>query len=350
MATQKPDYYEILGVPRDATQEQIHRAYRRLALKYHPDKNPGNKEAEEKFKLISEAYQVLSDPEKRRIYDAQGHAGLHDVGFEGFHSTEEIFDHFGDIFGDLFGPEFFRHRARRPRRGRDVVVEVVIPFLDAALGARRTLTVELPTSCAACGGSGAVGQGVCTACGGSGYISQQQRRLGGFFTVSTPCPRCGGTGHAGSPCSACNGTGKVKSTRKIEVNIPPGVADGQKLRLKGQGEPGSSGAPAGDLFLVVRIEPHPRFRRDGLNIISEVQVPYTTAVLGGEVEVETIHGKVKMRVPAGVQPQQTLRLRGQGIKTAKGSGDHLVRVLVAVPRQVSPQARQLIEQLRNLGL
>ena len=351
MAGQKPDYYEILGVPHDATPEQIHRAYRRLALKYHPDKNPGNKEAEEKFKLISEAYQVLSDPEKRRIYDAQGHSGLHDAGFEGFHTTEEIFETFGDIFGDLFGEEFFRRRASAPRRGRDIVVEVTIPFMDAALGARKTLTVELPGPCSTCGGSGAVGEGVCSACGGTGYATRQQRRLGGFFTISTPCPSCGGTGRAGSPCSSCGGTGRVKSTRKIEVNFPAGIADGQKLRLKGQGEPGSNGGPPGDLYLLVRIEPHPKFRRDGLNILSDVQVPYTTAVLGGEVEVETIHGTARMRVPPGVQPHQTLRLRGQGIRKADGtSGDHLVRVLVAVPKSLPPDARPLLEKLRQMGL
>lgn len=351
MRGQKPDYYEVLGVPRDATAEQIHRAYRRLALKYHPDKNPGNKEAEEKFKLISEAYQVLSDPEKRRIYDAQGHAGLDGVGFQGFQSKEEIFERFSDIFADLFGPDFFRRRAAGPRRGRDIVVEVTIPFMDAALGAKKRLTVELPSVCTRCGGSGATGTGSCPTCGGTGYLSQQQRRFGGFFTISTPCPSCGGSGHSGSPCINCHGTGKSLSTRTIEVHFPPGLNDGQKIRLKGQGEPGSNGGPPGDLYLLVHIEPHPHFRRDGLNIISEVQVPYTTAVLGGEVEIETIHGVARIKVPPGTQPRQTLRLRGQGIRKPNGeTGDHLVRILTAVPKNISPDARQLLLKLRQLGL
>ncbi len=344
----RPDYYEILGVPRNASREDIHRAYRRLALKYHPDKNPGDREAEERFKSISEAYEVLHDPDKRRLYDAGGHERVRrETGFEGFRDTGEIFEHFGDVFGDLFGPGFFRQRAG-PSRGRDVMVEVHVPFMDAAVGAERELVLETPSVCVSCGGAGFTEASTCSACGGSGYRSSQQRRPDGFFTISSPCPACGGTGRVGTPCPACGGTGGTTASRTIKVKIPAGVEDGAKLRLRGQGAPGLHGGPPGDLFLVVRIEPHPVFRRDGLDILSEVEVPFTTAALGGEVEVATIHGAARLKIPPGIGPRQTLRLRGQGIRKADGTtGEHLVRVLITVPKSLDEDAKRLMEQLRE---
>lgn len=345
----RPDYYRILGVPRNATKEEIHKAYRRLALKYHPDKNPGNKEAEEKFKQISEAYEVLHDDEKRRIYDSRGYEGLHDIGFEGFRSSEEIFEHFGDIFADLFGESFWQKRQTQPARGRDIVVEVRVPFLDAVEGAERQLSIQLPVSCSACGGSGFTGRaGICPTCAGSGRIAQRQNRLGGFFTISSVCPTCRGSGHSGRPCRECGGGGRVEKTKTINLKIPAGIEDGAKLRLKGLGEPGQRGGNPGDLFLVVKIEPHHEFERDGLNIISTVDVPFTTAALGGRVQVKTIHGVATLKIPAGVQPDTLLRMRGQGIRTGGDRrGDHLVKVRITVPKSFTERQRQLLEELRK---
>jgi molecular chaperone DnaJ len=345
----KPDYYEILGVPRNATKEEIHKAYRRLALKYHPDKNPGNKEAEEKFKQISEAYEVLSDPEKRKIYDSRGFDGLHDIGFEGFRSNEEIFEHFGDIFSDIFGEQFWQRRGNQPVQGRDIVVEVNIPFLDAALGAQRQMSIQLPTACPNCNGTGTSGpMNTCPTCGGSGKVTQKQRKFAGFFTLSSACQTCRGTGRLGAPCSACRGTGRTETIKTINLRIPPGIENGAKLRLKGLGEPGERGAPAGDLYLLIRIEPHPDFKRDNLNIISTVEVPFTIAALGGEISVNTIHGVAKLKIPAGINPNQTLRMRSQGIRTNDGrTGDHLVKVNIIVPQSLTPEQRQTLEKLHK---
>ena len=345
----QPDYYEILGVPRNATKEEIHKAYRRLALKYHPDKNPGNKEAEEKFKQISEAYEVLHDDEKRKIYDSRGFEGLHDIGFEGFSSSEEIFEHFGDIFSDIFGERFWSRPRTQPVRGRDIIVEVRVPFLDAAKGAERQMSVQLPSSCPNCNGSGfRGGEGACPTCGGSGRIAEKQNRLGGFFTISSPCPSCRGAGRRGTPCRSCGGSGKVEKSRTINLKIPAGIEDGAKLRLKGLGEPGRYGAPPGDLFLIVRIEPHREFERKGLDIVSTVDVPFTMAALGGSISVKTIHGSAVLKIPPGVQPETLLRMRGQGIRTPKGrSGDHLVRIRITVPKELSAEQRRLLEQLKK---
>jgi molecular chaperone DnaJ len=342
------DYYQILGVSRDASQEEIKRAYRRLAMKYHPDKNPGDKEAEERFKEISEAYQVLSDPEKRRIYDQQGSRGLEDIGFTAFTDLNDIFSSFGDIFSDLFGPRFYREERAAPRRGADLRYEVTIPFMDAALGGRKEIRLQRSEPCSSCGGTGVRGgaSATCPTCRGTGFVTQQSRQQGGFFSISTPCPTCGGTGRSGEPCPTCGGTGGVKRTRAITVRIPAGVEDGTVLRLKGEGEAGRNGGPPGDLYVVIHVMGHPEFKREGLNIISDIRVPFTTAALGGEMTVETIHGRAKLRIPPGTQSGQMLRLAGMGIRAEDGRrGDHLARVMITVPKKPSGRQMELLQEL-----
>lgn len=346
------DFYEILGVKKDARQEEIKKAYRRLALKYHPDKNPGDKQAEEKFKECSEAYEVLSDPEKRKAYDTRGQAGLHDMGWEGFRSTEDIFANFGDIFSDLFGPRFHRQTATQPIRGRDLQYSVSIPFMHAIHGTKIQLRAETPVTCETCAGRGSSGgqPTPCTACGGSGYQSHQAKQMGGYFSVSQPCQVCGGTGaKQGPPCFACGGRGHIAKPRTIDLTIPPGVRPGQKLRVAGQGEPGLRGGSAGDLYVIVSVEPDPNFERKGLNILSTVKVPFTKAALGGETSVKTVHGNAMLRIPAGVQSGQSLRLKGQGIHTRPGKkGDHLAKILITVPKKLSAKQKELLEELQKL--
>jgi molecular chaperone DnaJ len=348
---QEQDYYEILGVRRDATPEEIKKAYRKLALKYHPDKNPGNKEAEARFKEIANAYSVLSDSEKRKAYDARGREGLRDTGWQEFVTTEDIFSHFGDIFGDLFGPRFHRQAASRPHRGADLEHSIKIPFLQAALGGEVELKLKKPVLCETCGGAGSsTGQAKrCTSCGGSGFVSQQGRRQGGFFTVSTPCPACGGTGEMkGHPCFSCGGTGALSREQTIRLRIPAGAEDGARLRLRGEGEPGPQGGVPGDLYIVVKVEPHPDFKQEGLNIISTAYIPFTTAALGGEIGVETLRGSAKLKVPAGIQPTQTLRLRRQGIHAQSGEkGDHLVKVSITVPKNLTKRQEELLREFQK---
>jgi molecular chaperone DnaJ len=345
------DYYEVLGVKRDASQDEIKKAYRKLALKYHPDKNPGDKAAEEKFKDASEAYGVLHDPEKRKAYDTRGQAGLHDMGWRGFDSTEDIFSSFGDIFSDLFGPRFHQQAATRPRRGHDMQYAVSIEFMQAVHGAKIELRAETPVACETCGGHGSSGgePTPCSACGGSGYQSRQAKQTGGFFSVSQPCPVCGGTGqNRGPACFACGGKGHIIKPRTISVTIPPGVKSGQKLRIAGQGEPGLRGGPAGDLYVIVRVKADPDFERKGLNIVSTVKVPFTVAALGGEVDVRTVHGSAKLKVPAGVQSGQSLRLKEQGIHARNGrKGDHHAKISIIVPKDLTPEQKKLLEQLRD---
>jgi molecular chaperone DnaJ len=341
------DYYQILGVKKDASEEEIKKAYRKLALKYHPDKNPNNPEAERKFKEAAEAYEVLSNEEKRKLYDARGAEGLRDMGFEGFQTNEDIFSHFGDIFGDIFGRRFYRE-ASRPQRGGDVRFSLSVPFIDAALGASREISIAVHEACGDCGGTGVQGGGseeACPECGGTGHVSRQGRRQGGFFSVSQPCPACGGTGRKpGQACPTCGGEGRIPRTRRISLKIPPGVNDGAVLRLGGQGEAGLRGGPAGDLLLEIRIEPHPQFTRDGLDIRSMARIPVKTALLGGETDVTTLRGQIALKVPKGTSSDAVLRLRGQGIEARGQKGDHLVRIEVDVPRSLSPEAEEALRK------
>ena len=356
------DYYEILGVSRDASQEEIRKAYRRLARKYHPDVNPGDPEAEEKFKQISQAYAVLSDPEKRRKYDMYGAAweqAQQAGSAQGQDFATFVFEHFGpgsfteifgDLFGDLgFGPEGFRTTTVRgrptrrvPARGQDVYHELPISFRESIKGGERSFTIEMVDACPECQGLG--GQtATCPACGGTG---QSQRS---FFGLGVPCPQCQGTGEViTSRCRTCGGTGETVRKRRVTVKIPPGVKDGQQLRLRGQGGRGLHGGPNGDLIFTVRVQPHPFFERRGDDIYAKVPVTITEATLGAEISVPTVHGKATVKIPPGTASGQVLRLRGQGapkVGQPGQRGDMYIEVQIVPPKRLSRKARELLEEL-----
>jgi len=345
---QHTDYYEILGISKDAKDEDIKKAYRKLALKYHPDRNPDNKEAEEKFKKMSEAYAVLSDPEKRKAYDTRGWAGVRDTGFEGFRDVDDIFSSFGDIFGDFFGRRFYTAEARAAP-GADLRSAVSVSFMDAALGTERELRFQKSTACPQCGGSGAkpgTQPQTCPKCGGSGHAVRRDGRMGGFFSVSSACPQCNGEGKIITEhCTACHGAGSVVKPVTITLRVPAGTGDGDVLRLRGQGEAGAHGGPPGDLYVTVRVAPSDTFTRRGNDIIHEAKVNFATAALGGEIEVPTLKGKATLKIPRGTQSGQTLRLRGQGIKPLRGvQGDLFVRILLTVPKDLTQKQEELLKQ------
>lgn len=320
------DYYAELGLPRTASADEIGRAFRRLAAQHHPDRNPGDKQAEERFKRVAEAYNVLSDPKSRAAYDRGGAPRVEaDTGFRGFDSTEDVFSRFGDVFGDLFG-ERMRRRAPAPR---DFEVELPLTPLEAERGARKTLTVELPRVCEGCGGKSTS----CPDCRGSGFVSKRAREAGGFFSVSTPCPRCGGSGvDPSTACARCGGRGVELRPRTIELTIPPKTEDGAVLRLRGMGAPGLNGAAPGDLRVRVRVKA-PAAEE------VEVEIDLPTAALGGKVDV----GAVEMTLPAGTQPGQRFRLAGQG----RSGGDLYVTVRVRIPTRLSEDERRLLEGMRG---
>jgi len=345
------DYYEVLGVSKNATNDELKKAYRKLALKYHPDKNPGDKEAERKFKEAANAYEVLNNPERRKMYDLRGHSGLEDMGFHGFESNADIFSSFGDIFGDIFGKRFYKERTG-PQRGSDLKYDMTISFLDAASGCERRLRFEKKETCEVCKGTGAKSgtSTVCSQCNGAGHVSRQQKPLGGFFTISNPCPMCNGSGRElGNPCSNCNRQGRVSKTRSLSAQVRAGPTDGSTLRLSGQGEAGTRGGRAGDLYIYVDIATHPYFEREGLDIRYDARVPFTKAVLGGEIEVQTLHGKAMLKIPRCTQSNQILRMTGEGIKTKDGrKGNQLVKIIVDVPKKISDKQEELLKELDKL--
>lgn len=344
--TSRRDYYEILGVPRTAAEQDIKSAYRKLALKYHPDRNPGDKQAEDRFKEAAEAYGVLGDPEKRRRYDAYGHAGVAGAGAAGFDPT--IFADFGDILGDLFGfGDLFGRRRGGPRRGADLRYNLELGFEEAVFGTETNIQIPRAELCSTCSGSGAAPgtkPATCTACGGAGQVTFQQ----GFFSVARTCGRCRGSGRIISdPCRACRGEGRVMAERKLQIRIPAGVDSGSQLRITGEGEPGSAGGPAGDLYVVLRVEDHPFFRREGTALYCEIPVNMAQAALGATVEVPTLDGATSLEIPAGTQPGTSFRLRGKGVPQlgSKARGDLHVSVQVAVPKKLDDEQKDLLRKL-----
>jgi len=342
----KRDYYEVLGGGRDVTQNNIKKAYRKLALAYHPDKNPGDKASEEKFKEATEAYQVLADADNRRKYDQFGHAAFEGAGAGDFSSfAEEIF---GDIFGAFFGQSSGASRKGRP--GRDLRYNMEISLEESATGIEKEILLPKLTLCETCSGTGAKPGSTpenCRQCGGGGQIRIQQ----GFFTISRPCNICAGRGIViTNPCSSCEGGGRARKEIKLSVRIPAGIDEGQRLKLRGEGEPGEDGAPPGDLYVVISVKEHPIFKRRETEIICEVPVSYTQAVLGSEIEVPTLDGKLTMKIPPGTPSGKTFRLRGKGIIDVHTSrrGDQHVRTYVYVPKQPNPQERELLEKLAGV--
>jgi molecular chaperone DnaJ len=347
MPTTTRDYYEVLGVPKNASEQEIKSAYRKLALKFHPDRNPGDARAEESFKEAAVAYGVLGDPEKRRRYDTYGHAGLGAAG-QGFDPT--IFQDFGDILGDFFGfGDVFGRRSRGgPRRGSDLRYNLELTFEEALFGAETSVQFPRAEPCPACSGSGAApgsGPSTCPSCGGRGQVAFQQ----GFFSVARTCGRCRGTGRVvTTPCKDCQGEGQRAVERKLQIKIPPGVDTGSQLRMTGEGEVGSLGGPPGDLYVVVRVQEHEFFKRDGAELFCEVPVSFTQAALGATLDVPTPDGgHAKLQVPEGTQTGAVLRLRNQGVPHlgGRGRGDLHVSLRVMVPTRLNAEQRKLLEQL-----
>jgi molecular chaperone DnaJ len=314
-------------------------------LKYHPDKNPDDPKASEKFKRASEACDILSDPEKRRLYDQRGMSGIHDTGYSGFQTNEEILSQFGDVFGDLFGSRYYRSQTE-PQRGRNLQFVLPVSFVEAALGGQREVEVPVLENCSSCGGSGSTSKQApppCQDCHGTGHLTKQGNREGGFFSFSSVCPSCRGTGKQSQPpCPACQGAGSVSKPSRIAVKIPAGVDTGRTLRLAGQGEAGRNGGPPGDLLFELEVQPHPTFKREGKTIRSDVRVPVATALLGGKVEIPALKGNVTLTIPPGTSSDQVLRIRGQGVPAKDGSGDHLVRVVITVPKDLPAAAQEAI--------
>ncbi|MEW6660026.1 MAG: molecular chaperone DnaJ [Thermodesulfobacteriota bacterium] len=343
------DYYETLGISRSATLEEIKTAYRRLALKYHPDKNPGNQAAEERFKRLSEAYQVLADTEKRQLYDLYGHAGLAGLDVGGFSGFEDIFSSFGEVFEDFFG--FGRRRGHtRPQPGADLRHRVVLTLEQVVKGVDTGFEVERRALCRRCRGS-ALEPGTqrqnCRRCGGRGQVSQSR----GLLKIFTTCPECRGAGSLiANPCRECGGAGAVLEKKQVQVRIPPGVDHGTRLRLRGEGEAGRSGGPPGDLYLEVQIAPHPRFTREGKDLQYRAQLSFVEAALGSEVEIPTLNSSTRLTIPCGTQPGATFRIPGEGMPGLRGNsrGDLVVEIDLKTPTNLTAKQEKLLKEFLKL--
>lgn len=350
----KIDYYQTLGVERNASADDLKKAYRRLAMKYHPDRNPGNKEAEEKFKEGKEAFELLSDPQKRAAYDRHGHAGVDpSMGAGGFGGTGGFSDIFGDIFSEVFNQTGAGRRAggrqrQQAHRGADLRYNLSLSLEEAVRGT--TLKIRVPTlvPCGTCRGSGAepgTTPKTCTRCAGHGVVRIQQ----GFFTIEQPCSRCQGNGiFIDSPCSECRGQGRVREQKSLSVKIPAGVDNGDRIRLAGEGEAGERGGPVGDLYVQIEVKPHPIFKRDGSDLHCEVPISFTTAALGGELEVPTLEGRAKLKILPETQTGKLFRLRGKGVTPLRGGGgpgDILCRVVVETPVNLTEKQKKLLLDL-----
>ena len=364
MAQEKRDYYEVLGVSKTATDEEIKKAYRKLALKYHPDYNPGDKTAEEKFKEINEAHEVLSDPDKRKRYDQFGFAGVDPNyaasqggagGFGGFGGVD-----LGDIFGDIFGGGFggfagggARSNPNAPRKGQDIRVRITLSFDEAVHGCKKNITITRQQTCTECNGTGAApgtSPEVCPDCNGRGYTIQQQRTPFGVMQSQQPCTRCGGKGKLiKTPCKVCHGSGRVATKKTLEVNIPMGIDDDQSIALRGMGDAGTNGGPAGDVIVMVTVRPDDLFQRDGYDVWVTIPITFSQAVLGDNITVPTIDGKVEYNLPEGTQSGTTFRLRGKGIQylNGRGRGDMYVKCDVEIPKKLNKTQREALKKFEG---
>lgn len=347
----KRDYYETLGVSREADGEEIKKNYRKLAMRYHPDRNPGDREAEEKFKEAAEAYEVLQDPQKRDVYNRYGHEGLSNSGFRGFSGFEDIFSSFGDIFEDVFGFSGRRRTSPAQAPGADLRYDLKISLHEAAFGLTRDLKLSKQENCRECGGSGAekgTAPEMCPRCRGVGQVTQTS----GFFSISTTCPQCRGEGRIiKSPCRNCRGSGRVRVEKVVNVKIPAGVEDGTRLRLRGEGEDSRHGGPNGDLYIFIHMEQHDFFQRDGVDIYCQVPISMTQAALGSTIEVRTLEDTEKLKIPKGTQHGKTFRLKGKGLPHLRGfgRGDQMVQVLVKVPTNLSRKQEDLLREFAGLS-
>jgi len=347
-------YYEILGVNKDASAEAIKKAYRKQAMKYHPDRNQGDSAAEEKFKEAAEAYEVLSDLQKRQIYDAYGKEGLKNSGYSGPGNSEDIFSHINDLFGDMFGfggGGRGRRDPNGPVQGEDLRYDIRISFMEAVHGVNRQVEVTKRETCWTCEGSGARPghkPQVCPTCQGRGQVIRSQ----GFFQVSTTCPRCNGAGQViTDPCNDCHGEGLINRNKKVSIRIPAGVDTGSRMRLSGEGEGGRRGGPSGDLYVVIHVDEHEHFQRDGQTIYLRLPVSMVRAALGCEADVPTIHGSAKLKIPAGAQSGERFTLRGEGVPSLRGSGkgDMVVEIQVQTPTKLTKEQKELLREFDELS-
>ena len=340
----KRDYYDVLGVSKTASADEMKKAYRRLAMKYHPDRNKDDADSEDKFKEAKEAWEVLSDSEKRAAYDRFGHAGVNASAGSGGFGAEGFGDIFGDVFGDIFGAG--RRRGSQVFRGADLAYELRLDLEKAVAGDNVTIDVPTQVSCGICGGSGAkkaTQPTDCRTCGGTGQVRMQQ----GFFSIQQACPACKGSGKViADPCGSCHGAGRVRKTNTLSVKVPAGVDDGDRIRLSGKGEAGRNGGPSGDLYVEIRVNPHKLFERDGAELACEVPLSFATATLGGDVELPTLDGHVSLKIPAGTQSGKTFRLRGKGVITVRDprKGDLFARVLVETPVNLTAEQKSVLER------
>ena len=355
MAEQKRDYYEVLGITKGASEDEIKKAYKKMARKYHPDLNPGDKEAEEKFKEVNEAYEVLSDPDKKARYDQYGHAGVDPnfgAGGAGFDGSFDFGD-LGDIFGSFFGGGFGggrRTNPNAPQRGESIRMSLAISFEEAAFGCEKEVTVDRMEQCGACHGSGCApgtSPEVCPDCHGSGQVQVRRQTPMGVFASTSPCPKCGGKGQIiHQPCKDCHGTGSARKRKTIQASIPAGIDNGQTISIRGQGNAGKNGGPAGDLLITITIRPHELFRREGTSVLCEAPITFAQAVLGAELVIPTIDGKVKYDLPEGTQSGTTFRLKGKGIPSINGHGrgDQYVTVYIETPRNLNKEQKEALRK------
>ena len=349
---QKRDYYEILSLPRNAAEEEIKKAYRKCALQWHPDRNPGNKKAEDNFKEATEAYQVLADPQKRKTYDQYGHEGLNGPGFgaSGF-SRGGFGDIFEDIFDDFFSGGSGQSRQNRPQKGSDLGVALEISLEEAAFGVEKSIEVQREETCSHCGGEGAkpgTEKKTCSTCRGSGQVLASS----GFFSISRPCPKCHGQGaHIEHPCQECHGSGRRAARRKIQTKVPAGVDTGVRMRISGEGEAGHRGGPRGDLYVEIHVKPHELFTREGDNLVCVVPVSMVQAALGGQIEVPTLNGPAALKIPAGTQSGKSFKLKGKGFHSLRGHGigDEEVRIQVETPSHLSEKQAELLKQFAEIS-